>query len=292
MAPKLGIAEQIGQLIAVADATTHEDEKQVAWQRAQKLMSRYSIDLAEARAAVAKNQKREQPIQKHVVLGERGQRALAYYVELFTTIARNNDVKCNIAHNSTYVIAFGFPSDIELVETLYASTILSMVQLGDAFLKEGSYKNDIQTLDVKKRRPNPWYTGYSDEPKYEYYWVVERKPVSGMTARQNFYAGFCSRIGSRLREARQEAIKERDVELGVSEENSAQPVGTALVLKEKALEVADFYKQTSNAKGSYRGSRSPVYSSGSRAAGANAANGVNLGGRTGTLPGSRKRLGA
>jgi len=77
-----------------------------------------------------------------------------------------------------------------------------------------------------------------------------RKPVHGITARINFQSAFAVRIGERLSAEREQATTE--VLAAVRDEDADRP-GTALVLQEKALEVADFYQQTSTARGHWRG---------------------------------------
>jgi hypothetical protein len=73
----------------------------------------------------------------------------------------------------------------------------------------------------------------------------------------------------------------------IREKQDDEP-GTALVLANKAEELASFYSKNSNARGSYRGTRT-TYSSSSRSAGSSAANSARLSG-TRSLPGARKGL--
>jgi len=70
--------------------------------------------------------------------------------------------------------------------------------------------------------------------------------IAGVTARLNFQLAFATRIGKRLTGARV------DVEREIVE--TATP-GTALALRNKELELADFYARTSTARGSWRGAR-------------------------------------
>lgn len=297
MAEKLTVTEQIGMWLAKADASDNEHEKEMFYSRAQEVATRCSIDMAVARRAVAKGQQRETPTHKTIVLGKRGQRALSWYVELALAVARNNDLRVTMAHNSTFVNLYGFPSDIEVTEAMYVSAVSSMAQLADAYLKAGEYKKDVQPRRVKIRTENPDYnTGYNwGAPKYLYRWTYVDKAVSGMTARQNFYAGFVGRINERLREAKR-LIEEQ--KLSAEQVATLAPedrdMSTALVLKEKSREVTEFYQsQISGRKmGSWNGSKSPVYSGGARAAGGAAANGVSLGQSGGTLPGARRALGS
>ena len=60
--------------------------------------------------------------------GESGKRGLRTYVQLFLAIGRANNLTCDIARDSTRVYAYGFESDIEAVEALYASLVVQMVR--------------------------------------------------------------------------------------------------------------------------------------------------------------------
>jgi hypothetical protein len=295
MAKSLSTAERIGQYLAQAEATPHEEEKMTFFAAAQKLATRTGIDMAVARAAIAKTEEREKPEHRRLTLGKRGQRALSWYCELAQTIAGVNDLRMTMAHNSTYINFYGMPSDIDVTEAVYAVAVTAMVSGADAYLKDGEYKKEIQHLRVKTRGPNPaydpdWnhYYPQTDEwgdkvPKYVYTWGYVDKPVSGMTARQNFYRGFVQTIGTRLREAKREARETAIKE--VRELEAAAPVGetsTEIVLREKSKEVGEYYEVTTRgrvSRGSYKGSRSPVYSSTASSAGASHARGVDLGGR-------------
>ena len=288
----LSPTEQIAQLLAQADGTTHEAEKLLAYERAQLLASRHSIDLAVARAALAKTQEREKPIMKNIVLGQSGQRALSWYVELMCAIARANDLKVTISTRSTYVNLFGFPSDIEVAQAIYMSTITAMVQGGDEYLKKGDYKKEILPLQKKKRRPNPHYGVYYNEPKFEYYWTTEYKAISGLTARQNFYAGFVQRIGARLMEAKRSATQAAKEQAATAENVELAQTSTALVLADKKAEVDLFYQETARVgRGSWNGSRTPVHSSSAQAAGRSHASSVSLGGTKG-IGGGRTQIGS
>jgi hypothetical protein len=46
---------------------------------------------------------------------------------VFIAIAQANDVEVDVAHNSTYVIAYGMPDDIDLVEALWLNVAPRMI---------------------------------------------------------------------------------------------------------------------------------------------------------------------
>lgn len=288
-------AELIGQILAQAENTNIEAEQMLFFARAQKLATREGIDLAVARAAKAKAEEREQPEHRKLTLGRRGQPALSWYCELAQTIGRNNDLQMTMAHNSTYINFYGMPSDIDVAEAIYSSCISAMVSGGNAYLKSGEYKKEILPLRKKRRSPNPDYdterpswdrqTDYWGKPipKYVYEWSTEMLPISGMTARQNFYRGFVNEISRRLSEARREARAAVVAEVREIEAAAAPgETSTELVLREKSKEVSVFYDQATAGRVSKRGwsgSKSPVYHSSSASAGSSHAKGVDLGGR-------------
>lgn len=212
----------IAKLLAKAERTNHQAEADVFMARAQQLATRHSIDLAMARAHTAKAEQREKPVEEHVTIGRQGQKGLAQYVRLFLNIAAANDVQCLIANNSTYVDAYGFPSDIELVQSLYASIVIQMSKAARDYLATGAYK------DHKVWSDRSW----------------EWKPQSGTAARIDFTKGYASRIGARLQEAARtaEATALNEPATGPSDTDpNAALTSMALVLREKRAEVGDFY---------------------------------------------------
>jgi hypothetical protein len=109
------------------------------------------------------------------------------------------------------------------------------------------------------------------------------KPVAGVTARLNFQLAFAARIGQRLAETKQ------DVEATVAA-GAGDATGTALVLRDKQIELRDFYTQTSKARGTWRGPQSGVARSDkARRAGDRAGRDARIG-RSTELSSARKRL--
>ena len=298
------VIEQVSLLMAkIEDNATTEAEREMLTRRVQTLVTRHQLDAALVRQQLEKSQRRETPVSKMITIGKAGQRALASWVELFMAIGRAQDIKFNIAQNSTFVIAFGFPSDIEVTETMYAGLLSHMVSEANAYLKSGEYRKEVQPLRVKKREPNPDY-GQSywgrDEPKYLYYWTTEMKPVSGLTARRNFYDSYTIEIRKRLREAKAEAVKhfqqevdEQLAKLKPALLGEAQPTDGAMVLVKKREEVDEFYRSKSDARGSWRGgAQSGHYSSASASAGRSAGQRANIGGSAARgVGGGRRAIG-
>lgn len=277
------ILSQIAAAMLLAEKASTEEEADNAMKVAQRLASKYSIDLAVARAHTAKSAKRTTPTHRRIVIGEARKKGLRTYVSLFMAIGKANDVTFNIAHNSTYVIAFGFSEDIDLTEALYASLIVQMVRASDAYLRAGTYKEETTYRKVTKR--DSWGFKYSD-------W--DHAPVSGSMARINFQEAFASRVGARLevaqREAREEAVAAeravnedaaRRMDTGVDQDAQRaeyETTGTELAIVEKATEIKDYYKQHSDARGNWRGFRAATtISYDARTAGSSAGDSARLG---------------
>ncbi len=164
---------RIAALLRQAEGTDNAHEAEAFMAAAQRLATATSIDLAVARAHSATRTAAQEPTSRTITIGEPGSRGLRTYVQLFAVIANANDVRCDVASNSTYVYAYGFPEDIDSTHSLYASLVVQMVRACDAYLSTGAHK-----------------------------------PTPTITARLNFQLAFGSRIGQRLAEARDEAKRE------------------------------------------------------------------------------------
>ncbi|MCB1292251.1 DUF2786 domain-containing protein [Mycolicibacterium sp.] len=164
---------RIAALLRQAEGTDNTHEAEAFMAAAQRLATATSIDLAVARAHSATRTAAQDPTQRTITIGEPGARGLRTYVQLFAVIAAANDVRCDVASNSTFVYAYGFPEDIDASHALYASLVVQMVRSCDAYLATGAHR-----------------------------------PTPTITARLNFQLAFGARIGRRLAEARDEARQE------------------------------------------------------------------------------------
>ncbi|MEV0356242.1 DUF2786 domain-containing protein [Nocardia sp. NPDC050697] len=225
---------RIGGLLRQAESTDNEHEAEAFLAAAQRLATRSSIDLAVARAHVAGRQRRAAPIQRVIPIGEPGRKGLRTYVQLFVAIAAANDVRCDVARTSTQVYAYGFAGDIDVCEALYTSLLVQMVRASDQYIKSGGYRSaTVEKVVVEKRLGR----------------TVRRRvaaPVAPVTARLNFQSAFAARVGKRLAEVKAEVVRD------ASPAEAGAP-GTAIALREKELELTDFYSRTSEARGTWRG---------------------------------------
>lgn len=232
------ILNTVARLLAKAESTDSEAEAEALVSKAQSLATTHAIDIAVARQHTQQKQRREQPIQRRITVAERGSHGRHHFVDLFLKIARNNDVQCNIAHNKTYVIAFGFPSDVEVCEALFASLAVQMVDTAARAIKAGEHKREENRYWSEAK-----YDWYGDETKAGE-WRTDARVF-----RASFYEGFGHAVYARLAEARHAASE------AVVTTAQGETTGT-LVLVQKSQEVSAFYDEKSDARGSYRGGSS------------------------------------
>ena len=218
----------------MAERTTNEHEADAFLRKAQALATQSSIDLAIARSATSKREAREQPISRTIAIGEPRQRVNKHLVQLFIGVAHANDVKVDIAHNSTYVIAFGMPSDITVVEAIHNSLATQMVAASNVWLRSGQWRAAT----------------YFRMERHGYGRIPVRRQHTAQTARGSFYAAFTERVSVRLILAREEAVAEHAQS---TRTESGALLSTALVLADKEKEVASFHKRNSEARGAWSG---------------------------------------
>ena len=107
---------------------------------AQRLATATSIDLAVARSHSAKREAAQTPTQRTITIGEAGAGGLRTRAAVLSGIAHANDVRCDVASNSTFVYAYGFTEDIDATHALYASLVVQMVRSCDAYLATGAHR--------------------------------------------------------------------------------------------------------------------------------------------------------
>jgi hypothetical protein len=264
--------DKLAKILKQAENAGSPEEADAFLAKAQHLASVTAIDLAVARQYTAKRELREQPTHKAITIGTKRKQGNTHFIELFNYIALNNDVKLNIGNDHTYVIAFGMPSDIEVVEVLYASLIFQMVESANAWIKTGDYKLEVVWRKVAKK--DRWGNRWQEE-KYA--------PITSQAARKNFYKGFTERVYYRLVKAREEAMESLKKNVYTLPMDSGDPevpyeveVSAALVLKEKTDEVNEYFDRKSTAKGTWGGASAGTTSTRSRRAGDDAGRSARL----------------
>jgi hypothetical protein len=217
---------RIAALLRQAEGTDNTHEADAFMAAAQRLATATSIDLAVARSHSDRRTKAQMPVQRTITIGNAGTRGLRTYVQLFVMIAQANDVKCDVASNSTFVYAYGFAEDIDASHALYASLVMQMVKASESYLTSGAHR-----------------------------------PTPTITARINFQLAFGSRVGQRLLQAREQAQQE------ATRGRDSRP-GTAIALRDKDIELKNFYREASPARGTWRATSATAgYSSSARRAG-------------------------
>ena len=222
--------DRIGALLAKAERTDNEAEADAYLMKAQQLATLASVDLAVARARVAKREARQQPESRTTTIGEKGRRANPHLITLYVAIAHANDAQVDVASNSTYVIGYGMPSDLDVIETIYASLAVHMVHAGQEYVAARTWLGETYLASVRGRAP-------------------QRRPHTAQTARAAFYRAYVSRISERLAHAREEAL----ARVAQGDLPTAGGADGALVLRHKAAEVSNFHAQASRARGSWGG---------------------------------------
>jgi len=260
------LMHRIGALLVKAENASTQAEADAYMSKAQELATLTAIDLEVARQKQLDKHKREVPEKRYVQLLPEGMQKLRqHFITLAYAVAGPNDVKMTYYSTDPKAGAnlYGFPSDIDVTLLLFQSLAVQMKAAADAYIKGGEWKGDTYESDEYDWNASLFAldTGGS---RYK------RKPVNAMVARNQFYTGFVGAIGSRLDEARREAVAAHRAD------SAGESTGTDLVLKAKAEEVATFYKENSGRVRAGRGNTSARYGGRGGAAGTAAGNSARL----------------
>jgi hypothetical protein len=226
--------ERIAKLLNKAERAATPEEAQAYFDKAQSLATAHAISLAKARLVTA--EVKVQPLNKRIIVGEPRRHANRHLINLMSAIAGVNDLKMDIAHNSTYVLLYGFPGDIAAAEMLWSHISTQMVRYGEAFLATDVWRGDERLVQ----------DGY----------LMYKAPMTKQTARAQYYESFIGTVARRLRQARQREVAQQ--ERRDARAAAAQPgtpitaTSTDIALRAKAVAVRDYYQQTSKARGSWR----------------------------------------
>jgi hypothetical protein len=168
------LLDKIGKLLAQAEGTTNEHEAEAFVTRAQELATAYAVDLELARARQQARRLKaveESFEQRKLVIGQRGKRGNRQQVFPYLAVAQANDVLVNVATDSTFVLGFGYPADLDVVERLWASLATQMATAAARRLRAG-----------------------------------EHGRVAAVSWRLSFYEGWVHAVQSRLEEARNRTL--------------------------------------------------------------------------------------
>ncbi|MEI6622471.1 MAG: DUF2786 domain-containing protein [Actinomycetes bacterium] len=230
----MSVLEKVAALLAKADSSEHEAEADAYVAKAQQLATLHAIDVETARRHSKKKHAASTPVQRQLTIGEPRKHANKQLVRLFLSLASANDVKCDIAVNSTYVIAFGLPDDIDMCEALWVHLAPRMTAAAAEFVRAGSWRGE---LAVRWNGSTPVF-----------------RPLTTAGARAAFCDAFSTRVSERLTTARQNAIDEIDLRhRDAGSPHGAADESAALVLAEKSATVRAFHARQSKARGSWSG---------------------------------------
>jgi hypothetical protein len=171
--------ERIRALLAKAESTTFPEEAETYTAKAQELMARHSIDAALIEAATGHSSSSSSPT--GIRIGVEAPYEMAKSI-LLGEVSKANRCQSVWSKALGACTVFGFPTDLELVELLYTSLL---VQATAAMTAEGSRRD-------------------------------RHGRSSTRSFRQAFLTAYATRIGERLKGARDRAGREAAAELGGS----------------------------------------------------------------------------
>lgn len=281
---------RLNALLAQSEGAATPEEAEAYLTKAQELATVYGLS-TEVLKASRPSAKAAVPTVRGVTLTDDRTRPFRNrLVSLFSAIANQNDCQITIYNGDCRIDVYGFETDIDTCEVLYASLSMQMVKAGNESLARNEHKAHVRTRFNNRT------------------WQYETKPVNGRAWRGSFYDGFISRISVRLREARVAAEKRaaalqqedeaRFAELlgdslgedYVPAENAPATREVGLVLADKKEKVNAHYKEaTKGIRGSWKGGSSSTHVG--QSAGRSAADRAQIGARS-SIGGSRAAIGS
>lgn len=221
----------IADLLARAERTDSEPERDLCLERAQREAARHGISMAEAAYAAAQRGTAPAPTERTVRIGSPGTPGLSTYTRLCLGVAEANGLRCLIGSRGARVHLMGMPDDIDTAVMLYESLAIQMARAATAWLASPEFARS----SAAARRQ--WEAG-----------LAAARPNKGV-ARRSFNRGFTDHICTLLREAAEQARS--DALAQASEEASTVPghrgvsvTTTALALRAKDEAVEEYYHQS------------------------------------------------
>jgi hypothetical protein len=195
--------ETLAKMLAVAESATNDGEREAANERALAWAASRNLDMAVARQRQRERtdgRKPEVPEERKVEVAPYGkEQGKKLKADLLMTVARAYDCTCTLTSGGERVWVLGFPSDLDVVERLYAHLVTQMV----------SQATEAIWVRRENRKLDP--------------------PVDGRTYRMNYYEGFIRDIRMRLDAARTTA----EAQGGGAEQ------GTALAIRDKQATIQE-----------------------------------------------------
>lgn len=210
MAQKLTIEQEIAQLLAIAETSAHEGERETARHRAERLMAKHRVTEAAARAAgAAANGQDDKIVESRLVFqGDRYHRGRAF---LAMAVARGTGVRALYvtygSEHRTTVLLYG-----------YASDIARATQLIDSAVRQGEAEMWA------------WWKGVGKDVTH-----INRQFI----ARRTFLIAFGQGAESRMIENERQEVAEAE----------AVTPGTALVLVDRGKQLDTYMEKVKTSKG-------------------------------------------
>jgi putative metallohydrolase (TIGR04338 family) len=242
------ITDKVSMLITHAEGKGRTaEEKKTFLEKAERLAAEHSVNLALIRKKAADadgHRNYDRPItgEMYALTALPNVTYRNLAVELGSAISQAHGAHCTIRGKSSYMTFYGFPEDVHLTELMLARVTPMMFEESELYLRSPEHKTS---------------------------------GVATTSARITFCKNFAWEVGRRLREA----VKVTEKKMM---EITDGTVSTELVLREKAIEVADYVAfefKRQGVRGSWRGSNTSNWSGGAADAGQTAAKNANLYGR-------------
>ena len=207
--------EKIQKLMVQAEGAGTEAEAKVFADKALALSSQYNIELATARAHLSKSERDRVLVRREFVLGEPGKHGLHARASWAARVAVLYGARADVRANLTAVILYGTVAQVDLLEVLFNHIFIQMEQA--TRVANGKHRAD---------------------------------GMPGRFSSNSFHQGYLNTVYWRVQESLPKEAADFDAETATVEEVKVN--AGAVALREQGVEVADFYKAKSNARGSMR----------------------------------------